>query len=209
VSVDTQILQAINGFARATPWLHTPMLILTTYAPVVFAALLLGGWWLARRQAHPRVMPAAVWAPIGMLLAVGINQPISSAVNETRPCQALSNILVIATCGKDASFPSDHAVMAGAVAAGLVMVTRRALAWVAFAAALLVAFSRLYVAAHYPHDVLAGLLLGAAVSVAGYLLVRRVLTHLINALQGTALRPLLTSTPPPAEKPAVSESVPG
>jgi hypothetical protein len=36
-----------------------------------------------------------------------------------------------------------------------------------------------------------------------------VLTHLINALQGTPLRPLLTSTPPPAEKPAVSESVPG
>jgi undecaprenyl-diphosphatase len=185
------------------------MLLLTTYAAVLFAVLLLGGWWLARRQADPRVMAATTWAPIGMLIAVGINQPISSAVNETRPCAALSNILIIATCGKDASFPSDHAVMAGAAAAGLVIVTRRVLAWVAVAAALLVAFSRLYVAAHYPHDVLAGLLLGAAVSVAGYLLTRRVLTRLITALQGTALRPLLTTTPPPAEKPAATESVPG
>lgn len=209
MSVDTQIFQAINGFARETPWLHTPMLLLTTAAPVVFAALLLGGCWLARKQAHPGVMAAAVWAPIGVLLAVGINQPISSAVNETRPCAALSNILVIATCGKDASFPSDHAVMAGAAAAGLLIVTRRALAWVAVAAALLIAFSRLYVAAHYPHDVLAGLLLGATVSAVGYLLTRRVLTRLITALQGTALRRLLTTTPPPAEKPAVSESVPG
>jgi membrane-associated phospholipid phosphatase len=209
VSVDRHIFHAINGFARATPWLHTPMLVLTAYAAVLFVVLLLGGWWLARRQAHPRPMAAAVWAPIGILLAVGINQPISSAVNETRPCQALSNILVLATCGKDASFPSDHAVMAGAAAAGLVMVTRQALAWVAVAAALLVGFSRLYVAAHYPHDVLAGLLLGAAVSVAGYLLVRRVLTRLITSMQGTALRPLLTTTPPLAENPAVTESVAG
>jgi undecaprenyl-diphosphatase len=209
MSVDTQLFQAINSFARATPWLHTPMLILTTYAVVLFAVLLLGGWWLARRQARPRVMAAAVWAPIGMLIAVGINQPVSSAVNETRPCRALPHILVIATCGKDASFPSDHAVMAGAAAAGLLIVTRRVLAWVAVAAALLVSFSRLYVAAHYPQDVLAGLILGAAVSVLGYLLARGVLTRLITALQATALRPLLTSAPPPAKKPAAGESVPG
>jgi hypothetical protein len=65
------------------------------------------------------------------------------------------------------------------------------------------------VAAYYPHDVLAGLLLGTATSVAGYLLVRRVLTRLITALQGTVLRPLLTNTPPPAEKPVVTESVLG
>ncbi|HEX5143403.1 MAG TPA: phosphatase PAP2 family protein [Mycobacterium sp.] len=209
MSVDTQIFQAINWFARVTPWLHTPMLVYTTYGVVLFGALLLGGWWLARRQANPGVMAAAVWAPIGMLLAVGINQPIAGAVGETRPCRALSHILVIAPCGTDSSFPSDHGVMAGAAAVGLVLVGRQVLAWVTVAAALLIAFSRVYVGAHYPQDVLAGLLLGAAVSVAGYLLVRGVLIRLIIALQATVLRPVLTSTPATAGHETVAESVPG
>ncbi|PZS15552.1 MAG: UDP-diphosphatase [Pseudonocardiales bacterium] len=209
MSVDTQIFQAINWFARATPWLHTPMLIYTTYGVVLFAALLLTGWWVARQQPDPRVMAAAVWAPIGVLLAVGINQPIAAAVGEVRPCRALSNIVVIAPCGTDSSFPSDHAVMAGAVAGGLVWVTRRALAWVTVTAALLIALSRVYVAAHYPQDVLAGLLLGAVVSVAGYLLVRGVLTRLIIALQTTVLRPVVTSAPAAADPQAVAGPVSG
>lgn len=62
----------------------------------------------------------------------------------------------------------------------------------------------MYVAAHYPQDVLAGLLLGAAVSVAGYLLVRGVLTRLIIALQGTVVRPVLTSAPASAEQDVVA-----
>lgn len=209
MSVDTLVFQAINRFARATPWLHTPMLIFTSYGVVLFAGLLLGGWWLARQQTNPGVMVAALWAPSGMLLALGVNQPISSAVDETRPCRALLNILVIAQCGTDSSFPSDHGVMAGAAAVGLLLVTRRVLAWVTVAAALLIAFSRVYVAAHYPQDVLAGLLLGAAVSVAGYLLVRGVLTRLVIALQATVVRPVLTSAPASADQEAAAESVSG
>jgi membrane-associated phospholipid phosphatase len=111
------------------------------------------------------------------------------------PC--LSGIAVLGTCGKDFSFPSDHAVMAGATAAGILLVTRGLLAWVAVLAALALAFSRVYIAAHYPHDVLAGLLLGAAVSVLGYLMVRRVLTRIVVALQGTRMRPMLTAAPAP------------
>jgi membrane-associated phospholipid phosphatase len=209
VSVDTQIFQAINWFARVTPWLHTPMLVYTTYGVVLFGALLLAGWWLARQQSSPRVMAAAVWAPIGVLLAVGINQPISGAVGEIRPCRALRHIVVLAPCGADSSFPSDHGVMAGAAAVGLVLVTRRVLAWVTVAAALLIAFSRVYVGAHYPQDVLAGLVLGAVVSVVGYLLVRGVLTRLVIALQATVLRPVLTSTPAAAGQEAMAESVSG
>jgi membrane-associated phospholipid phosphatase len=209
VSVDTQIFQVINWFAGLTPWLHTPMLIVTTYGVVLFAALLLGGWWLARRQANPGVMAAAVWAPIGVLLALGINQPISGAVGEIRPCRALSHIVVLAPCAKDSSFPSDHAVMAGAAAIGLLVVTRRVLAWVTVTAALLIAFSRVYVGAHYPQDVLAGLALGAVVSVAGYLLVRGVLTRLIIALQATVVRPVVTSAPAATGQASVAESVSG
>ncbi|MGV9807341.1 phosphatase PAP2 family protein [Micromonospora chersina] len=70
-------------------------------------------------------MPAAVWAPAGMLLAVAVNQPIVSAVHEPRPYTTLSGILVLADRSPDPSFPSDHATMAGAVAAGLLLVSWR------------------------------------------------------------------------------------
>ena len=198
MGVDLWVFQAINEFARATPWLHGPMVVYTNYGIVLLALLLLGGWWLARQQANPRVIAAALWAPVGMLAALGVNQPISSAVGEARPYAVLSNILVLAHRSMDPSFPSDHAVTAGAVAAGVLLVTRWVLAWVTVVAALLLAFSRVYIAAHYPHDVLAGLLLGAVVSVVivGFAIVRGVVTRLVVVLQGTRLRPVLTTAAP-------------
>ena len=90
---------------------------------------------------------------------------------EARPYATHPGLLRLADPTRDFSFPSDHAVMAGAVTAGLLLVSRR-LGLVAAAAAVLMAFSRVYIAAHYPWDVLAGLGLGAAVVVLGWLLLR-------------------------------------
>jgi hypothetical protein len=105
VNVDTQLFQTINDFARATPWLHGTVLAYANYKIVVFAALMLAGW-LARRQASPARMAAALWAPLGMLLALGVNQPISAMAGEPRPYVTLQNILVLAHRGADPSFPA-------------------------------------------------------------------------------------------------------
>lgn len=193
MTFDLPLFRAINSFARSTSWLHGPMLAYATYGVVVIAVLLVAGWWVARRHDSPRMMAAALWAPLGTLLAVGINQPIVAAVHEARPYETVQGILVLANRNTDPSFPSDHAVMAGAAVAGMLLLTRGALAWVTVAAAVLLAFSRVYIAAHYPHDVLAGLALGAAVAVAGYLLLRRPSTAAVEALERTRLRPLLTA----------------
>jgi undecaprenyl-diphosphatase len=142
-------------------------------------------------------MAAALWAPLGMLLALGVNQPISAMVGEPRPYTALQNILVLAHRSHDPSFPSDHAVMAGAVAAGLFLVSWR-LGWLAALAAVVMAFARVYIAAHYPQDVVAGLLVGAAVSLLGFWLVRRLLVWLVELAERTPLRPVLTTGPRPA-----------
>jgi len=193
MDANTSLLLSVNDFARATPWLHGPLVLYAGYGLVVFAGLLVAGWWIARRAGDPVRMAAALWAPAGMLLALAVNQPIVAAVNESRPYASLPDILVLATPTTDPGFPSDHAMVAGAVTAGLFLVDRR-LGWVAAAAAALMAFSRLYIAAHYPLDVVVGLLLGAAVSLAGYFLLRRVLLRLVLALQDTRLRPLLTTS---------------
>ena len=137
-------------------------------------------------------MAAAIWAGAGTLVAVAINQPLVNGFAEARPYTDHHAILVLVARSADYSFPSDHAVMAGAVAAGLWLVDRR-LGVAASIAALLMAFARVYVAAHYPHDVVVGLAFGALVVLVGWWLLSRVLSQLIEHLSTTPLRPLLAS----------------
>ena len=87
--------------------------------------------------------------------------------------------------------------MAGAVAVGLVFVSRR-LAALAAVAALVMAFARVYIAAHYPADVAVGLALGAVVALVVYLVAHRLITSAVAALvdSDSRLRPLLTTSPP-------------
>jgi membrane-associated phospholipid phosphatase len=188
---------SINNFAKSTPWLQPVVLAYPSDGIVVFAALMIAGWSVARGRAEARTMAAALWVPLATLIAVGINQPIADLVGQERPYAVLPDILVLAQHTTDPAFPSDHAVMAGAVTAGLFLVSRR-LGLVAAAAAALMAFARVYIAAHYPIDVLAGLLLGATVSLLGFLAVGRMLQRLVTMAEGTALRPLLTTGPTPA-----------
>jgi membrane-associated phospholipid phosphatase len=189
MNVDTRIFYDINHFARDTPWLQPIVSGYAAYGVVLFGVLLLAGWWTARNDANPARMVPAVWAPLGMLAALGVNQLVAAAVNETRPCQALHDIVVL-HCNTDPGFPSDHAVMAGAVTAGVWLVSRRLGALAAIAAAVM-AFARVYIGAHYPQDVLAGLALGAVVSVVGYALVRPLLRRLLAVVAGTPLRILI------------------
>lgn len=195
LGLGSRLLTDVNALARATPWLHGVMYGYATYGVALFAVLLVAGWWTARRSGDPARVAAAVWAGLGTLAAVGINQPIVNAVHEARPYQAMQGLLVLANRSSDYSFPSDHATLAGAVAAGLFLVSRRLLAWISAVAAVLIAFARVYIAAHYPLDVVAGLILGGLVVLAGWILVRRPMTAAVRWLQTTPVRWLVTTTP--------------
>ncbi|MUL77831.1 phosphatase PAP2 family protein [Mycolicibacterium sp. CBMA 226] len=191
MDLDTRIFYDINNFARGTPWLHPIVAGYANDGVVLFAIFLLAGWWIARRTNNLGAMAAALWAPVGVLTAVAINQPIADSINAARPCNALPHIVVL-HCNTDGGFPSDHAMMAGAVTAGVWLVNRR-LGIIAGIAAIAMALARVYVGAHYPQDVVAGLVLGAALSVAGYFLARPVVSWLVLRVNKTRLRVLITA----------------
>jgi undecaprenyl-diphosphatase len=195
VNINIKLLFTINALARSTPWLQPFMAVYATVGGlVVFAELMFIGGWVARRRENLAAVVAALWAPLGMLLALGINQPVSAAFAERRPYLVYTNLLTLPEHSWAPGFPSDHAVMAGAVAAMLFLVSRP-LGWCATLAAAMMAFARVYIAEAYPFDVLVGLVEGAAVSLIGYLLVRRVLLRLLGMADPTIFRALITATP--------------
>jgi undecaprenyl-diphosphatase len=168
------------------------------YGVVLFGLLLVAGWWVARRSGRPELVAALICAVAATLVAVAINQPIVNAVHEARPYTTHPGALVLVTRSADFSFPSDHAVMAGAVALGLVFVSR-GLAALATVAALVMAFARVYIAAHYPGDVLVGLVLGAGVALVVYLVAHTGVTRLVvTASRSRRLGALVLASSAPA-----------
>lgn len=193
MNLNTRIFYDINDFARSTPWLHSILAGYADYGVVVFAVLMVAGWWSARKAAGEAAMVAALWTPLGVVAAAMVYDPIALAVNETRPCNALHDIVVL-HCNTDGGFPSIHAVIAAAVTAGIWLVNRK-LGVVAVVAAVVLAFARVYVGAHYPLDVLAGLALGAVVSMVGYAVARPVLRRVVARATKSRLRVLFTAAP--------------
>src|ERR1700716_3447217 len=82
----------------------------------------------------------------------------------------------------------------GPVAAGLFLVERR-LGLVAAAAGLLMGLARVYVGLHYPSDALAGLVVGAVVTVLGFMAAKPPLTALVGKLRSvrTPVRTLVAA----------------
>lgn len=122
----------------------------------------------------------AVWLGIGLLLALRrpsrtrgvwqlalaigltsllVNQAIKPAVGRPRPFEASGDVRLIDRRPGGASFPSGHAAnaAAGAYAVSRIWPEGAAVAWTLAA---LISFSRIYVGAHYPLDVLAGAFVG-------------------------------------------------
>jgi len=194
----------MNRFADRTSWAHGATVAYAKLGIIVFAALLLAGWWVARSSANLDQMARVVWAGAGALAALGINQIVGSLVDRPRPYAALTDVHLLVSRTTDFSFPSDHAVTAGAVAAGLLLASRR-LGAVASVLAVLMAAARVYVGTHYPGDVLAGLLLGGAVVTVGALAGVPLLRAILGLVARSPLRPAIAAAPP---EPAPATSPP-
>ena len=106
---------------------------------------------------------------------------------------------------KGFSFPSGHAVAGAAVAVGIVLAffpagERRRWEWAAAGFAFVMAFSRVYLNAHWFSDVVVGVLLGSGIAIAAAVLVTEV-RDIALRLQGVTVAEQIAEDPEAAEPP--------
>lgn len=154
------LVQAINGNAVLAAFPVEPALLavmaggtlLGIAGVTIGAALLMKPW-----QAPVAVLAAGLLGWFTSRLAKG-------AVGRGRPVEFLDARTLDISGGyasiTGAGFPSSHATIAFAVATALVPWLPARYRWVAWTAASLVALARIYVAAHFPLDVIGGAALG-------------------------------------------------
>jgi undecaprenyl-diphosphatase len=192
--MDVTIYRWFNRFADHTSWAHGFFSNASNGCIVLCALLLVGAAVEGRRHDRPSQVAAAVWAAASVLVALGIGQVVGGIFGRARPYAVLSNVHVLVDRTADVSFPSDHATVVGAVAVGLLLTSRR---WglAATGVAVLMAFTRVYVGAHYLSDVIAGLVLGAIVAFIGNLLLVPPLARLVGWLTNTRAARLIVAHP--------------
>ena len=162
--MDFRIEQWINNPAGHQPFWDPLLQLVAARAEPAFIVLV-AAWfaagWLRRQAADRR---GAITALLAAVVALAINQGISHLWFRPRPFVSHpADVHLLVGHVRDASFPSDHAAAAFAIAAVLLAFHRR-LGLVLLAVAALLAYARVYVGDHYPGDVLAGALIGLVVA---------------------------------------------
>ncbi|WP_326566125.1 phosphatase PAP2 family protein [Amycolatopsis rhabdoformis] len=163
--VDAGVYRAVTDFAQSQHWLAGSAVAFGEYGVFLVVPVMLALLWRARGA---EALARAAWVPIAVAVALGFDTVLKSLFAEVRPCRVVSGVHPLLPCDvpTDYSFPSNHTVIAAAFA-GAVLLIRRAWGVWATVFALLVGASRVYLGAHYPHDVLAGLAVGLAVGLCG------------------------------------------
>ncbi|MDA3627425.1 phosphatase PAP2 family protein [Saccharopolyspora sp. WRP15-2] len=160
IDLSADLYRAIASWADATPlWAHHIALLATQALLAGLAALTLLSWWRAeRRAAHLIPLLAGV-------LAWVLAELLKDVIRQPRPCRTIP-IDTIKACAEVStwSLPSSHSAAAAAFAVALVLQWRR-IAPLAATLAVLEGFTRIVIGVHYPHDVLAGFILGAVLAV--------------------------------------------
>jgi undecaprenyl-diphosphatase len=151
----------LNGWAGHSALLDAVSIFLAEDAFLLFGALLIALWvWpgsIDLRHTRQRNVINSVLALGGALLTAHF---LGVFFYRARPFvdQAVTQLIAHPP---DASFPSDHLAMAGALTIVLWPVLGRTRGWW-IGLSLAIGLSRVFVGVHYPSDVIGGFVLGAA-----------------------------------------------
>ena len=186
---------ALNGagLAALEPLMQTLSWFGSYWRLPLYAAVL-AAIALAFRLGHRHgAAYASAMAACRLLIAFAIAAPLTAALKQAvalpRPAVALDHVRVFSAADSMFSFPSGHAVFTGVLVASVWPWLPRwgRLLAVLFAAS--VGISRVWLGAHFPGDVVAGVLLGVFVAAWTGWLLRRLRTDMTTALAFGGVHP--------------------
>ena len=162
-SVDYAVLKYLQD--HRTPWGDRLWLTISNsivLAPVFPTGIAVDALCSKDQQTRETKLHNAGEVVFAELLNLGVTMGAKSIVRRPRPWVAYEGDLVCLQQVRSTSFPSGHTSIAFSAATSLTLVYPKwYVAVPAFTWAGAVGFSRMYVGAHYPSDVLAGALVGA------------------------------------------------
>jgi undecaprenyl-diphosphatase len=174
---DYQWFQAINHFADRFPALNTFMAFCAVNLDYLFY-LGVVVYWFVRTPENRRMVVNTL---LSAAAALGTNGIIGSIYHRDRPF-VTHHVIQLVQHEASASFPSNHAAAAFAVAVSI-WLWRRKDGWVWFILAALIGFSRIWCGVHYPLDIVGGAIFGILIGVViGKLMCWRPLKWLSDAL---------------------------
>jgi undecaprenyl-diphosphatase len=160
-SIDVQLFYFFN-VTLANPVFDVFMPFITnkyTWVPL-WIVVIVGLVWKGGKKGRWVVLLAIIAVSSADLVAYRV---MKKNIKRIRPCNALEQVHLTVKRSKSYSMPSNHAANFFALATIFSFFYRRYWKWM-YAAAALVAFSRISVGVHYPFDALVGALLGAALA---------------------------------------------
>jgi membrane-associated phospholipid phosphatase len=160
--MDWSLFHAINSLGRDDDGLQDTALAYNAVA--IFAIVGISGllWFLARPNGPLRAKLAAASASFSVVIGLLLNVVAGSLWHHDRPfVDHPGKTVLLVHHAADNSFPSDHSTVAFA-AAFAVLVFYRRLGALLVLGAVGVAIARILVGVHYPLDVAASALIGAA-----------------------------------------------
>ena len=164
IDMDIDIFRAIN--VGLSSGVLDPIMATLAYKPLLMAVFAIGGL-LAYIFGSAKLRWALFWCGVVFICGDVVVYIVKNSVMRVRPCNALEWANVLARCSDSYSFPSRHTT---AVFGVMVLMSlnfkRLALAFIGFA--LLLAFSRVYTAMHYPLDVVVAAALGTILAFGVY-----------------------------------------
>lgn len=157
-SVDVTMTEFINQLSGRFPLLDGLLIAVSAFGIPVLVLIVALQWW--RGGNRTLVRHTLVSAGVAFLLGLGINQLVLLCFERMRPYDSGITHLLVAPSA-DPSFPSDHSTAAMAIATSFLLskiVRKQGLALLA--AAMLIAFSRVYIGIHYAGDAVGGAAIG-------------------------------------------------
>jgi undecaprenyl-diphosphatase len=189
--VNLELLHALNSFVAGRDGIEDPLTFYVRASELLFASLVVGAFLVGGRRGARGAVAALAAAALALLGA----QVLSHLVVEQRPFVAHPHLVqALVPHASDASFPSDHATAAFAIATALWLRWRLA-GIVALVLAAVLAVGRVAVGVHYPGDVVAGAALGASAALVLWWPPLRRVTDAVADTLLSALRSVVAARP--------------